>query len=131
MVNLFSSRTHHIHILPRFCNESAWHLIYHRLQTRLRQQAESLQTGKECVYHELRFRRGSSLAYSVMGIACSSSDSDQCWCPYYNVCELESYISDRLTFSKICGRSSHRIYRMALSLVSPETLSSLSKLRIF
>ena len=41
-----------------------------RLQTR--QQAQSLQTGKECEYEELRFRRGSPLACRVMGITCSS-----------------------------------------------------------
>ena len=42
----------------------------HCLQTR--QLAELLQTGKECEYEELRFRRGSPLACGVMGIACSS-----------------------------------------------------------
>ena len=36
------------------------------------QQAESLQTGKECEYEELRFRRSSPLACRVMGIECSS-----------------------------------------------------------
>ena len=41
------------------------------------------------------------------------------------------YFSDRLTFSNIRGRTSRRIYRLALPLLSPETLSSLSKLRIF
>ena len=44
---------------------------------------------------------------------------------------FESYFSDRLTFSNIHGRTSCRIYRLALPLLSPETLSSLSKLRIF
>ena len=42
----------------------------HCLQTR--QLAELLQTGKECEYDELHFRRGSPLACWVMGIACSS-----------------------------------------------------------
>ena len=37
--------------------------------------------------------------------------------------------SDQLTFSNIRCRTSRRIY--ALPLLSPETLSSLSKLRIF
>ena len=41
------------------------------------------------------------------------------------------YFSDRLTFSNIRGRTSRRIYRLDLPLLSPETLSSLSKLRIF
>ena len=45
---------------------------------------------------------------------------------------FESYFSDRLIFSNIRGRTSHRIYRLALlPLLSPETLSSLSKSRIF
>ena len=41
--------------------------------------------------------------------------------------KLESYFSDRLTFSNIHGRTSHRIYRLALALLSPEMLSSSSK----
>ena len=41
---------------------------------------------------------------------------DHCWCPY-------NLNSDRLTFSNICQRTSRRI---ALPLLSPETLSSLS-----
>ena len=45
--------------------------------------------------------------------------------------KFESYLSGRLTFSNIRGRTSCRIYRLALSLLSPETLSSLSKSRIF
>ena len=45
--------------------------------------------------------------------------------------KFESYFSDRLTFSNIRGRTSRRIYRLALPLPSPETLSSLSKLKIF
>ena len=43
--------------------------------------------------------------------------------------KFESYFSDRLTFSNICGKTSHRIYRLALALLSLEMLSSLSKLR--
>ena len=35
---------------------------------------------------------------------------------------FESYFSDRLTFSNVCGRTSCRIYRLALSLLSPEML---------
>ena len=35
--------------------------------------------------------------------------------------------SDRLTFSNIRGRTSRQIYRLALPLLSPEMLSSLSK----
>ena len=45
--------------------------------------------------------------------------------------KFESYFSDRLTFSNIRGRTSRRIYRLALPPLSPEMLSSLSKLRIF
>ena len=37
------------------------------------QKTSTLQTGKECEYEELHFRRGSSLACGVMGIACSHS----------------------------------------------------------
>ena len=37
---------------------------------------------------------------------------------------------DRLTFSNIRSRTSRRIYRLALPLRAPETLSSLSKSRI-
>ena len=44
---------------------------------------------------------------------------------------FESYFSDRLTFSNIRGRTSRRIYRLVLALLSLETLSSLSKQRIF
>ena len=44
--------------------------------------------------------------------------------------KFESYFRDRLTFSNIHSRTSHRIYRLALPLRAPETLSSLSKSRI-
>ena len=40
---------------------------------------------------------------------------------------FESYLSDRLTFSNIRGRTSRQIYRLVLALLSLETLSSLSK----
>ena len=40
------------------------------------------------------------------------------------------YFSDQLTFSNIRGRTSRRIYRLALPLLSPETLSSLSNFLI-
>ena len=43
----------------------------------------------------------------------------------------ESYFSDRLSFSNIRSRTSHRIYRLALPLRAPEMLSSSSKSRIF
>ena len=43
---------------------------------------------------------------------------------------FESYFRDRLTFSNIRSRTSRRVYRLALSLRAPETLSSLSKSRI-
>ena len=43
---------------------------------------------------------------------------------------FESYFSDRLTFSNTCSRTSRQIYRLALPLRAPETLSSLSKSRI-
>ena len=43
---------------------------------------------------------------------------------------FESYFRDRLTFSNIDSRTSRRIYRLALLLHAPETLSSLSKSRI-
>ena len=42
---------------------------------------------------------------------------------------FESYFSDQLTFSNIRSRTSRRIYRLALPLRTPETLSSLSKSR--
>ena len=41
--------------------------------------------------------------------------------------KFESYFSNRLTFSNIHSTTSHRIYRLALPLRAPETLSSLSK----
>ena len=44
--------------------------------------------------------------------------------------KFESYFRDRLTFSNVDSRNSHRIYRLALLLRAPETLSSLSKSRI-
>ena len=43
---------------------------------------------------------------------------------------FESYFRDRLTFSNIRSRTSRPIYRLALPLCAPETLSSLSKSRI-
>ena len=43
---------------------------------------------------------------------------------------FESYFSDRLTFSNIRSRTSCQIYRLALPLLFPETLSSSSKSRI-
>ena len=43
---------------------------------------------------------------------------------------LESYFSDRLTFSNIRSWTSPRIYRLVLPLRAPEMLSSLSKSRI-
>ena len=44
--------------------------------------------------------------------------------------KFESYFRDRLTFSNVDSRTSGRIYRLALLLRTPETLSSLSKSRI-
>ena len=44
--------------------------------------------------------------------------------------KFESYFRDRFTFSNIDSRTSSRIYRLALLLRAPETLSSLSKSRI-
>ena len=51
---------------------------------------------------------------------------------YMSVVEkkIESYFRDRLTFSNVDSRTSRRIYRLALLLRAPETLSSLSKSRI-
>ena len=53
---------------------------------------------------------------------------------YIYVCgrkkNFESYFRDRLTFSNVDSRTSRRIYRLALLLRTPETLSSLSKSRI-
>ena len=45
--------------------------------------------------------------------------------------KFESYFSDWLTFSNLRSRTSRRIYRLALLLLTPEKLSSLSKSRIF
>ena len=44
--------------------------------------------------------------------------------------KFESYFRDRLTFSNVDSRTSRPIYRLALLLRAPETLSSLSKSRI-
>ena len=44
--------------------------------------------------------------------------------------KFESYFRDRFTFSNIRSRTSRRIYRLALPLRAPETLSTLSKSRI-
>ena len=44
--------------------------------------------------------------------------------------KFESYFRVRLTFSNVDSRTSRRIYRLALLLHAPETLSSLSKSRI-
>ena len=43
---------------------------------------------------------------------------------------FESYFRDRLTFSNIRSWTSRRIYKLALPLRAPETLSLLSKSRI-
>ena len=54
---------------------------------------------------------------------------DRGWCPYIYIClwtkKIESEFSDRLTFSNIHGRTSRQIYRLALPLHVPETLSDL------
>ena len=56
---------------------------------------------------------------------------DRVWCPYmWTKKRFESYFSDRITFSNIRRSTSPRIYRLALPLRAPETLSSLSKSRI-
>ena len=44
---------------------------------------------------------------------------------------LKIVLSNRITFSNICGRTSRRIYRPALPLLSPEMRSSSSKSRFF
>ena len=44
--------------------------------------------------------------------------------------KFKSYFRDRFTFSNIHSRTSRRIYKLALLLRAPETLSSLSKSRI-
>ena len=44
--------------------------------------------------------------------------------------KFESYFSDSFTYSNLCSRTSHRIYRLTLPLLDPEKLSSLSKSRI-
>ena len=44
--------------------------------------------------------------------------------------KFESYFRDRLTFSNVDSRTSRQIYRLALLLRAPETLSLLSKSRI-
>ena len=54
-----------------------------------------------------------------------------CVCVFVDKNFFNSYNSDRLTFSNVRCRTSRRIYRLALPLLSPETLSLLSKLRIF
>ena len=66
--------------------------------------------------------------------AARSGQSDRPWCPYIYMSvvekKFESYFRDRLTFSNIDSRTSRQIYRLALLLRAPETLSSLSKSRI-
>ena len=44
--------------------------------------------------------------------------------------KFESYFSDWLTFSNLRSRTSRRIYRLALPMLAPAKLSSLSKSRI-
>ena len=45
--------------------------------------------------------------------------------------KFQLYFRDQLTLSNIGDRTSRRIYRLALPLFSPETLSTSSKSRIF
>ena len=60
--------------------------------------------------------------------------ADPCNKSYIYVCgrkkTFESYFRDRLTFSNIRSSTSRQIYRLALPLRAPETLSLLSKSRI-
>ena len=61
--------------------------------------------------------------------------ADPCNKSYIYIClwskkKFESYFRDQLTFSNVDSRTSRRIYRLALLLRAPETLSSLSKSRI-
>ena len=44
--------------------------------------------------------------------------------------KIESYFSNRLIFSNIRSRTSHQIYRLALPLCTPETLSSTLELSL-
>ena len=44
--------------------------------------------------------------------------------------KFESYFSDSFTFSNLRSRTSRRIYRLALPMLDPAKLSSLSKSRI-
>ena len=67
-------------------------LEHYRCRLQTRQQAESLQTGKECEYEELCFRRGSPLACGVMGIARSS----------YSKCLLGSNVHAHLFYNAEC-----------------------------
>ena len=52
--------------------KSGSHVLITTKQETNQNQAESLQTGKECEYEGLRFIRGSPLPCRVMGIVCSS-----------------------------------------------------------
>ena len=51
-------------------------------------------------------------------------------CIYIYVYGRKNIFSDRLTFSNICSKASCKIYRIAVLLCTPETLSSMSKSRI-
>ena len=70
----------------------------------------------------------------VLNVVTTQRERGRCWCPIY-IClwtkNSESYFSDRLTLSNIYDRTSRRIYRLALPLRAPETLSLSSKSRIF
>ena len=72
---------------------------------------------------------------SVTSVVFSTGDTKYIYTVYIYICLwtkkiFESYFRDRLTFSNIRSRTSRRIYRLALPLRAPETLSSLSKSRI-
>ena len=79
-----------------------------------------------CIYTRLRLVTILSLLVKYLVIFHAIS---HCICLWSKKI-FESYFRDRLTFSNIDSRTSRRIYRLALLLRAPETLSSLSKSRI-
>ena len=77
-----------------------------------------------CIYTRLRLVTILSLLVVILHA------DPPCYICLWSKKIFESYFRDRLTFSNIDSRTSRRIYRLALLLRAPETLSSLSKSRI-
>ena len=82
-----------------------------------------------CISTRLRLLTIMSLLMKYLVILHADPCNKSCICLWSK--KIDSYFSDRLTFSNIRSRTSRRIHRPALPPLSPEMLSLSSKSRIF